>query len=134
MANNVTLSNPAIIVNGEVVKIVPGSLKYDAGEGEINVRAAAAGDTITSVHSFNAETAIGMVGIEVYATEEMDNNINLWKANIGANTINFGQRCAAGKSITRTFVNMSASAPIERGVSADGTTAIEFKGDRMVLS
>lgn len=134
MENNKTFSNPSVIINGDKVFVIPGSLKYDAGEGEINVRAVACGNNIRSVHSFNGETAISMVSMQVVITGDIDSKINEWKTNIGRNTISFSEDCIDGKPIVRVFPHMSVSASVERDTGSDQTTTVEFKGDRMFLS
>lgn len=130
----ITLTNAAVIINGDKIKIVPNSLSYDAGEGEINVRAAVLGDEITSVHSYNAETAISMVEFSVFTTPDIDQLVATWKANIAGNTIGFTQKLKDGRSAARTFAYCSLTGAVKRETGADAVTALEWKGDQMFVS
>ena len=84
------LSTPQININNVNVRIVPNSLRYDGGEGEVNVRAASGGgNQIESVHTSNAETKIGKVMFDVFLDTDLDGFIAQWKENIGVNSISF---------------------------------------------
>lgn len=129
---NKTLSVPTVIVNNETISIVPNSFNYDGGEGEVTVRTASAGGGSTvSVHSQNAETQIGKCKFEVFLTPGLDAKIAEWKEAVGANSIQVIQRADAGESVTLSFDNMSLVNAVERAASADGTTSLEWEGDRM---
>jgi hypothetical protein len=131
-SGNITLSTPAIQINNETYKIVPNSFVYDGGEGEIIVRSASAGGgSVTSVHSENAETKISFCKFDIYLLSGVDKDIATWKSNIGSNNIKALQRTSGGESETKSFDNMSCTAPVERQASADGVTSLEFKGDPM---
>lgn len=128
----ITLSVPAVIVNNETISIVPNSLTYDGGEGEINVRSASGGgNTVESVHSVNAENKIGNVKFDVYLTPDMDSRIRGWKNQVGQNVIQFVQRISGGGSVTRSFQRMSLLNMVERQASSDGVVSLEFAGDPM---
>lgn len=126
------LSVPSLVINNVTIPIVPNSLKYDGGEGEINVRTASAGgeqvDIITTV---NAENKIGMVMFDVFTTTDLDTKIADWKTRIGANTVQFNQNIG-GLPNARSFDNMSITDGVERDASADGVTSIKFMGGQMV--
>ena len=64
-----TLSTPEVRVNGEIIRIVPNSLKVVGGFGSVNVRAASGGggDSVP-VHSKNAEDLISKWSFEIYST------------------------------------------------------------------
>lgn len=127
-----TLTTPQVIVNNEVLAIVPNSLVYDGGEGEINVRSASGGgQNVESVHSANAEDRIGKVKFDLYLTSDLDSKIALWKDQIGTNSISFGERFANGDTVTRSFDRMSLMNSVERNASADGVVSVEFEGDPM---
>ena len=129
---NKTLSVPTVIVNNETITIVPNSMTYDGGEGEVTVRAASAGGgNTTSVHSQNAETQIGKVKFDAFLTPDLDAKIAIWKEQVGANSIQVIQRADGGDSVTLSFDNMSLMNAVERQSSADGVTSLEWEGDRM---
>lgn len=128
------LSVPQVNINNVNIRIVPNSLRYDGGEGEVNVRAASGGgNEIETVHTSNAETKIGKVIIDVYTTSTIDSQIAEWKADIGLNSISFSERFNDGTAITRSFDRMSLMNAVERQASADGVTSLEFEGDPMTI-
>ncbi|MEM7522561.1 MAG: hypothetical protein AAF360_02145 [Pseudomonadota bacterium] len=126
------ISTPQITVNNEVIAIIPNSLKYDGGEGEVNVRSVSSGGNgVSTVHTVDAETMISMVSFDLTLTPERDAQIRGWKRAIGSNAISFSQRLATGLSTSRNFSNMSCTDTIEREAGADGTLTVVFKGDPM---
>lgn len=127
------ISTPEILVNGDKIAIVPNSLVYDAGEGEINVRSASlGGGSSESVHTVDAESQIGMVKFQVYNTNDLDGNIRTWKRNIAENAISFAQQIGTEQFI-REAPGLSLVNSIERDIGADGTTELEFEGDQIVI-
>ncbi len=128
------LSTPQININNVNIRIVPNSLRYDGGEGEVNVRAASGGgNQIESVHTSNAETKIGKVMFDVFLDTELDGFIAQWKENIGINSISFSESFNDGTSVTNSFDRMSLINNVERNASADGVTSLEFSGDPMSI-
>jgi len=128
------LSVPQVNVNNVNIRIVPNSLRYDGGEGEIGVRAASSGGNSTeSVHTSNAETKIGKVTFDVYLDPTLDSFIAQWKEDIGLNSISFSERFKGGEAITRSFDRMSLMNAVERAASADGVTSLEFEGEPMSI-
>lgn len=128
------LSVPQVNVNNVNIRIVPNSLRYDGGEGEINVRAASGGgNEIETVHTSNAETKIGKVIFDVYTTVNIDSLIATWKADVGLNAISFSERFNDGSTMTRSFARLSLMNAVERQASADGVTSLEFEGDPMTI-
>lgn len=127
---SIALSVASVTINNVSIAIVPNSLTYDAGEGEINVRSAMSGGRAVSVHTINAETRISKVTFEMYNTSELDGQISEWKQNIGGNVISFIST-VNGSPTTRDFTGMSLINPVERMISADGTISLEWSGDPM---
>lgn len=129
------ISAPTLIINNDTIPIVPNSLKYDAGEGEINVRAASTGGGgVESIHTINAESKISKVMVDVYLTADMDKNILGWKNRIGTNSITFTQTIGATDFISRSFDEISLTNAVERDAGADGVTSLEFAGGQMSAS
>ena len=130
-----TLSVPGIIVNNELLKIVPNTFTYDGGEGEIMVRSASGGGRNSeTVHSVDAETFIGKCNFETYLTADLDGKIATWKENIGNNSIQAIQRpLGGGDAVTLSFDGMSLANAIERAASADGTVSLEWMGEPMTI-
>jgi hypothetical protein len=128
------ISVPQVVINDEVYRIVPNSFVYDAGEPEINVRAASTGNGATeTVHSENTETSISSCKFDIFLDAGVDEKIAGWKKEVGGNTIKINQRNVNGVSFVRTFPGMSLTNKIERNASADGVTSLEWMGDRMIL-
>ena len=127
-----TLSTPAVIINGETYKIVPGSFSYEAGEAEITVRnASAGGGANTSVHSENVETAIGAPMFDIFLLVGVDADIARWKRNIGGNSVEAVQRNNDGTSVTLSFDHQSLTNKVKREASPDGVVPLEWAGDQM---
>ena len=134
MAGN-SISNPTVVVNNETIYIVPNSLKYDGGEGEINVRAASAGGgSVESIHSVNAESKISKVSFDVFLKDDLDGKIATWKSRAGANSIEFTQATGLTGYVSRSFDKMSLTNLVERNASADGVVTLEWAGDPMTAA
>lgn len=127
---SIALSVASVTINNVALAIVPNSLTYDAGEGEVNVRSAMAGNRAVSVHTINAETRISKVSFELYNTTELDGQISEWKQAVGGNFISF-VATVNGSPVTRSFPGMSLMNAVERTISADGTVSLEWSGDPM---
>ena len=125
------LSTPKINLNNEEISIVPNSLVYDGGEVEITVTAVTKGGGKTeSIHSENAENAVGMVKFEMPTTSDIDEKIAEWKEQIAGNVIKLTERVGV-KIKTITFKGMSLVNKVERGVGSEGKVELEFKGDQI---
>lgn len=128
------LSVPQVIINNANIRIVPNSLRYDGGEGEINVRSASGGgNEIETVHTVNAETKMSKLMFDVYLTDDLDSNIADWKERAGANSLGFAERRPDGTTTARSFDRMSLINAVERNASADGVTSLEFVGNPMTI-
>ena len=131
--SRVNLSVPSILVNDELIYIVPNSFSYDDGEPEVNVRAASGGNgTTESVHSVNAETAISEAMFSVYTNAQNDVRIKTWKRLVGSNTIKALQTVENGDDVVKTFPGQSLTNKVSREGGADGVVALEFKGDQAI--
>lgn len=134
-SENVTFSNMSVVVNGDKIKVMPGTLEYNAGEGAVKVRAATMGERLVSVHSYDVEAAVSKITVDIPVTPTTDRQINEWKANIGRNTVALSQRCPdGGPPDTRVFTGMSASEVVDRKTGPDGVATVCFEGDQMYLS
>lgn len=126
------LSNPTVTINDETIKIVPNTLGFILGYGEINVRGVAGGGgSSETVHSVNPETRMGQVKFESFVTEDLSTKIQQWKQSIGDNVIKLTQT-VNGRLVTRTFTGMSLTNDPEQMATSDGSAAFEFKGDPAV--
>lgn len=124
----VGLSVNTILVNDIPVAVVPNSIEYDPGFGEINVRSASVGGQASqSVHTENAENKIGRVKFEMFVTEDARANVRLWKQLIAANRISGVQ--SGGSPFVLNGASMTNNPTFNP--TADGTVEVEFKGDPM---
>ena len=125
------LSVPAVIINNKTLAIVPGSLVYEDGHPEINVRAlSSGGGKVESVHTINAENAVSMVKFKLALTDDLDELGAKWKRQVGENVIFFVEKIGQ-VSVKRVFEGMSFTNKPEKNPSADGSAEFEFKGDQM---
>ena len=127
MAN--ALSNPTIQINDETIAIVPNSLSYKRGAGDVNVRTqSAGGNSVEAVITENAETKISMVKFSLFLTDTNLDAIRAWQDNraSGGNTIRFSER---GSDKPLAFSNMHVTTDPEYSVGADGSVEVEFMGD-----
>lgn len=123
------LSNPSIEVNDRTVAIVPNTLVFNDGVGDVNVRTqSSGGGVVDAIITEDAETKIGMVKFGLYVTDENRASIREWQENRynGGNTIKFSQR---GLSLPAAFTNMHITTSPEYAASADGTVEVEFMGN-----
>lgn len=128
MATN-ALSNPTIQVNDETISIVPNSLTYTRGRGDVSVRAqSAGGNSVETVVTENAETKISMVKFSLYLTDTNLEFISNWQDTrySGGSTIRFSER---GSASPLSFTGMNITTDPEYSVGADGVVEVEFMGD-----
>lgn len=123
------LSNPTVQVNDQTISIIPNSLTFKRGVGDINVRAqSAGGDSIEAVITENAETKIGMVKFTLSVTDVNMAYVQTWHDNKfnGGNTIRISARTT---ETPLSFTNMNITSEPEFSVGADGSVEIEFEGE-----
>lgn len=120
------LSDPTILVNNVPFKIVPNSVVFKDGYGEINVRSATTGGgTSQTVHTENAENRVSMVKFEAYITDEIRAAIPIWKRNVAGNFVSGIDR----NNLPFSCPGASMTNDPEFNPTADGTVEIEFMGD-----
>lgn len=125
----IAIANPTVRVNDETIAIVPNSLTAVLGGGEVNVRTASSGGgAVETVHTSDAESKISAVNFDIYNTPEMLRKISGWKNAIGALTVQVVGKVPSG-SFSMALANVSLTNDPEIGLSADGVTSLEFKGD-----
>ena len=127
MAN--ALSNPTIQVNDQTISILPNTLSYKRGVGDVNVRAqSAGGDSVEAVITENAETKIGMVKFSLSVTDANMEYVQTWHDNKfnGGNTIRISSRTI---TTPLSFTNMNITSEPEFSVGADGSVEVEFMGE-----
>ncbi len=125
------LSVPSVIVNNETWQIIPGSLTYDGGEHEVNVRnVSSGGQGNESVHTENAEEAVSNVTFKTATMSDTDDRIAELKGMTAEISIQFVER-VGDTNEKRSFSGMSLTNKPERSTGADGETEFVFQGDPM---
>jgi len=119
------LATPTVAVDDDTVEIVPNSLKYKLGKGDINIRTQQAGPTVTTIANEDAETKLSMVGFSVILTELSDVQIDEWleARTSGGVTIEFFDG-----SIARSFSKMVLVTDPERQTGSEGSVELDFQG------
>jgi hypothetical protein len=118
-------STPTLVINNQVVFIVPGSLEFTEGLGEQNVRTqSGGGGTVQLVYSDNAETKIADVKFKIFSTPPNINLARSWKINGSNNVISATH---PSEDITRTFPSASLVNQYTIQASPEGVLELEFK-------
>ena len=121
-----TLSNPTVEVNDDTITILPNSLTYKEGQGDVNVRPeSAGGNSIEVVVTDNAETKKSMCKFKFSNTDTHLNQVKEWLAarTNGGVTISLSE-----DGIQVAFRSMILITEPERSVGADGEIEVEFEG------
>lgn len=121
------LYKPAVEVNGEVVYIVPNSLKFKDGFGTRNTRVASGGgDRRETINTEDITTQFGELTFDMHTTVESINLKRQWQANFDANEVAWLE---AGESRRMTNALIQEDPEVNSGV--DGQFTVMFKGDRL---
>jgi len=126
MATNAVMSDPIITIDNDSIEIIPNSLSFDLGLGDISVRALATGSGISStVHAVNAETKKGSVEFSMANTLAGIEFVKKWveASKTNGSTIDFEH---SSKHIN--YNNMFLISSPKFTVSMDGTIEIKFEG------
>lgn len=122
----IQLTDAAVIVNNEVVGVIPNSVEFDEGRGEQKIRAVSVGDGKTEqVHASDLETNLGGVKFSLPTTIE---NIALalgWKTNKNRNVVQLAGQTDDG-DFTRTFTQAALTANYKVPIGTEADIEIEF--------
>jgi hypothetical protein len=125
----INLSDCTVMVNNEVIPIIPNSLKFNEGLGEQSIRAASGGGgNVVQVYSNNIESNFAMVSFDIPSTIETVAKAREWKTNKNANLVQISARTSEGK-FTRTFTQAALLNNYEVALGSDANIAIEFKSN-----
>ncbi len=129
---SIQLSDATVLVNDEVVAIVPNTLKFTEGFGEQNVRAASVGGgSVEQVFSRDVETALSKVMFDIHTTPDNVKLARTWKSNGNQNVV-----AIAGKTVeaelTRTFTQAAMTGDPEIEISTEGVINIEFMSNAAI--
>lgn len=121
------LNNPTLTVNDINIKIVPNSVSYNDGDGEVTLRTQTTGTTVEVVQSVNAETQISMVKFSMISTPENSGLVRTWLRSGELNTLTLSQK---DTDFTRSYRNSVVTNNPEIAIGHDAVIEIEFKGER----
>ncbi len=123
MANAIT--TPALLINNEVIDIVPNSLSFTRGVGTRTVKPQSAGGSqLTNVTFVNVEEAKGHIKFKVYNTEENISKIQTIQDAFDANVAQFTSK----EGLNGTMQNAIIINDPEFVLGADSTTEVEMQG------
>jgi hypothetical protein len=128
MAVQRTLANPTVEVNNGVIGIIPNSLSYKRGKGDVSVRPqSAGGNSIEIIRTENAETKKSMVKFSLYNTKANRDLITAWQDLVDGAAI----RLSDGDFI-ESFRSMFIINDPEMNLGADGNVEVTFEGQPAV--
>ena len=128
----IQLSTSTVLVNDEVVAIVPNSLKFVGGKGERRVRTASVGDGVTEqILSQDIETAVGKVMFDLHTTKINVDLYEDWQEKGNGNTVGIAGRTDEG-DFTKTFTQAVMTNDPEAEIATEGNIAVEFSSNRSI--
>jgi len=128
----IQLSDAAVLVNDEVVAIVPNSLKFTEGFGEQQVRAASVGGgAVEQIFSNDVETALSKVMFDIHTTPDNVEMQKTWKANGNKNVVAIAGATDEGET-TRTFTQAAMTNDPEIEIGTEGVINIEFMSNAAI--
>jgi len=129
---SIQLSDAAVLVNDEVVAIVPNSLKFTEGFGEQTVRAASVGGgAVEQIYSRDVETALSKVMFDLHTTPANVKLQRAWKANANQNVVQIAGKTTEG-DMTRTFTQAAMTGDPEIEIGTEGVINIEFMSNAAI--
>ncbi len=129
---SIQLSDAAVLVNDEVVAIVPNSLKFTEGFGEQNVRAASVGGgSVEQVYSRDLETALSQIMFDLHTTPANVKLARSWKSNANQNVVQIAGKTAEA-DMTRVFTQAAMTGDPEIEIGTEGVINIEFMSNAAI--
>ena len=129
---SIQLSDAALLVNDEVVAIVPNSLKFTEGFGEQSVRAASVGGgSVEQVYSRDLETALSKTMFDIHTTPSNVKLARNWKSNGNQNVVQIAGKTSEG-DMTRTFTQAAMTGDPEIEIGSEGIINIEFMSNAAI--
>jgi hypothetical protein len=119
-----TLSNPAVEIGNVSVGIVPNSLSYKTGAGDIVLRPqSAGGNSIEVIKTENAETKKSMVKFSLFNTKTNIDFVRLWQDSVDGESIQLSDG-----AYNESFRNMFVMIDPEVNLGAEGNIEVVFEG------
>lgn len=128
----VTLSDPTITVNDDVVAIVPGSFNITEGLGEQKVLSqSVGGGKRVQVYSDNPAEAFSKVTFELMTTVANVALARAWKKNANNNVIGASESTTDG-NFQRTFTQAALINDYDISFEPEGKIPLEFNANEAV--
>lgn len=122
------LTNPTIMVNGDVVAIVPNSFEYRDGYGDRNTRAqTTGGGYVEQVITEDVETQVGYVKFSLLSTTENIEKYDTWLQNIDANAIE-----VSAPGLSKQYARMCIMSENSKPGGQDAQFDVEFSGSKAI--
>ena len=129
---SIQLSDATVLVNDEVVAIVPNTLKFTEGFGEQTVRAASVGGgAVEQVFSKDVESALSKVMFDIHTTPDNVKLARTWKSNKNQNVVAIAGKTAEA-DLTRTFTQAAMVNDPEIEISSEGVINVEFSSNAAI--
>lgn len=126
------LSNVSVLVNNDLVAIIPNSFSFTEGLGEQAVRAASAGGAqVEQIYSDNVEMRYSTIKFDIPGTVGNIAKAREWKQNKNQNLLQMAGKTVDG-NITRTFSQASLLSNYDIPVSSDGKISLEWRSSPAV--
>lgn len=129
---SIQLSTAAVLVNNEVVTVVPNSVKFTEGFGEQQVRAGSVGGGgVEQIYSQDVESALGKVMFDIHTTPENVRLQRSWQSNQNRNVVQIAGTTDEG-DVTRTYTQAAMVNDPEIEIGTEGVISIEFMANSPV--
>ena len=127
------LSDATILVNNEVVIVVPNSVEFDEGLGEQKVRAGSVGGGQTEqIYARDVETNFSGVKFSLHTTPDNVKLARSWKTNSNQNVVAIAGSTSDGKTMTRTFTQAALTGNYKIPIGTEADIEIEFMANTAI--
>ena len=125
----IQLTTATVVVNNEVIGIVPNSVEIDEGLGEQDVKAVSVGGgKVEQLYIEDVETKFGEAKFEMPTTPENIELARAWKVNQNRNVVQIVGSTTEG-TVTRTYTQAALTENYKIPVGPDATMEIRFKAN-----
>lgn len=129
---SIQLSDASVLVNDEVVGIIPNTLKYTEGFGEQKVRTMSiGGGAVEQLFSRDLESAYSKATFDLPTTPENIALARAWKANGNLNSVQIAGKTVEG-DLTRTFTQAVFVSDPEIEIATEGVINVEFNSNAAI--
>lgn len=124
------LAEATVMVNDNVIGIVPNSLEFDEGLGEQKILPVSVGAGKTEqLFANDVESNFATVKFSMRVTVSNVNTVKGWKQNANRNVINIAAEDADGKDLTRVFTQAALTENITVQIQTEGVMDVSFQSN-----